>query len=157
MNIEPGKSVGAEDNESCIDSFDSRSSHRNSDDYELSTDSSNSDSPSKKYLPSSSFNKNKKYQIDDFIAVRFNSSRKSLLYTGKILKVNVKTLEVCFMQKVIGKNTAYFSFPAVKDECEIDVDDIVCVVKNGPKDLRRNRYVFPNLSFDIDLLNEMFS
>lgn len=56
------------------------------------------------------------------------------------------------MRKITGKNNIYFSFPYITDECKIDYKDVVCHIYE-PVDLRKNRFVFPNLNLDYDLLN----
>lgn len=71
-----------------------------------------------------------------------------MLYVGKILKLNEKTLEVSFMRK----NDVYFYFPNVPDECEVDCEDVVCSITK-PINLRRNSYKFLNLNLDYDILN----
>lgn len=78
--------------------------------------------------------------------------KSGLLYVGKILNVSEKTLYASFMRKITGKNNIYFSFPNITYECEIDYKDVVCNIYE-PVDLRRNRFVFPNLHLDYDLLN----
>lgn len=109
INIEPGKSVGAEDDETSIGSLDRISSSSTSMENESSsTDSTNSKLSSTESiennchqsqstdilnsLPNSSLDNNREYQINfivgEFIVARFKSSCRSLLYTGKIIKVN---------------------------------------------------------------------
>lgn len=170
INVEPGKSVGADDS-------NSESSNDGSNSYESSDDSNSYESSDEEVdgnvvqSPPTASNGNyvsisspppiditcnnesaSKYQVDEFTVARFKSNKRGLLYVSKILKLNEHTLEVSFMRKIIGKNDVYFSFPNVLDECEIDYKDVVCSVTN-PIDLRRNRFKFLNLNLDYDILN----
>lgn len=161
INVEPGKSVGADDS-------DSESSNDGSNSYESSDEevddnvvqshptASNGNYVSISSPPAIDCTCNNesasKYQVDEFIVARFKSNKRGLLYVGKILKLNEHTLEVSFMRKIIGKNDVYFSFSNVLDECEIDYKDVVCSITK-PIDLRRNRFKFLNLNLDYDILN----
>jgi len=114
LNIEPGKSFGAEEEKSdlhsSIDSPDSISDissieETNAEVESLSPIDSN-DNNIKACLP----NNETVYLVDKFIVARFESKNRGLLYVGKILNVNEKTLYVSFMRKITGENNIYFFF-----------------------------------------------
>eukprot|EP00102_Acyrthosiphon_pisum_P020516 XP_016657726.1 PREDICTED: uncharacterized protein LOC107882980 [Acyrthosiphon pisum] len=152
LNIEPGNGVEDEESDNTsIDSPDSISDLSSSEETNSEIESL-SPTASKDNNITSLPNNETVYLVNEFIVARFESKKRGLLYVAKILNVNEKTLHVSCMRKIIGKNKIYFSFPNIADECEIDYKDVVCNIYE-PVDLRRNRFVFPNLNLDYDLLN----
>lgn len=89
-------------------------------------------------------------RVQSFVVVKFTCNAKNKYYIGCVTEVIKEATKEIFLVNFLRKQNSnkiaeYFLYPIVKDESLIDKEQIVKVLKNI-KDLRRQRYNFPELS-----------
>lgn len=158
IKVAPGKSVSFEHNETSSDEGDYSEHNESSDDEIFETEVSNDEEILETEELQEVVLEAQEKSLDelvenDFVIVKFEitKGKRNLHYVGQIINKIQDKYQINFLRKVVGKDI-YFCFPQVRDECLVEVKDIVETI--SLKKHCRGRYLFNmERKTDISLLS----